>query len=105
MEEEDEDTECEGSDTPMSPTEELSTEVSLNSVVGLSNPKTMKVRGLIGNMEVVVLVDPGATHNFLSTRVVQKGGLTVTAAGSFGVALGNGETIGGKDSARQFVCN
>lgn len=96
MEEEDEEGECYGADPPLSPTEDVNTEVSLNSVVGLSNPKTMKVRGLIGNIGVVVLIDPGATHNFLSTSVIQSGKIPVTAAGSFSVALGNRETTGGR---------
>lgn len=60
--------ETDGDDTeaPPSPTEEVITEVSLNSVIGLSNPKTMKLRGLIGDQEVVVMIDPGTTHNFIS---------------------------------------
>lgn len=58
--------EVEGCDSelPLSVEEELTTEVSLNSVIWLSNPKTMKLLGLIGGLEVVVMVDPGATHNF-----------------------------------------
>ena len=44
--------------------------VSLNSVVGLTNPKTMKLKGLIGNQEVVALTNPGVTHNIISVDVV-----------------------------------
>lgn len=44
--EEEGETEGEDSDVSASPTEEVLTEVSLNSVVGISNPKTMKLRGL-----------------------------------------------------------
>lgn len=36
-------------------------ELSLTSVMGLITPKTMKVRGTIGQQEVVVLIDCGAT--------------------------------------------
>ena len=46
-------------------------ELSLNSVVGLSTPKTMKVKEKIGHQEVIALIDCGATHNFISNRVVQ----------------------------------
>lgn len=95
--EEEEDTESEGgnSEAPTSPIEEIPTEVSLHSVIGLTNPKTMKLRGLIGHEEVVVLIDPGPTHNFLSIGVVRKLGIEVTQSGPFGVSLGNGESIRG----------
>ena len=37
--------------------EEEVVELSLNSVVGITTPKTMKIRGLVGSEEVVVLID------------------------------------------------
>lgn len=46
--------------------------VSMNSIVGLTNPKTLKLVGTIGDGEVVVMVDPGATHNFISLKAVEK---------------------------------
>lgn len=71
------DTDEGSTEPPMSPTDELTTEVSLNSVVGLSNPRTMKIRGKINEKDVVVLVDPGATHNFVSLSIVGSLGLVV----------------------------
>lgn len=41
-------------------------ELSMNSVVGLSNSGMMKVRGEVLNHGVVVLIDCGATHNFMA---------------------------------------
>lgn len=41
-------------------------ELSMNSVVGLSNSSMMKVRGEVLNHGVVVLIDCGATHNFMA---------------------------------------
>lgn len=40
-------------------------ELSINSLVGLSSPKTMKVTGRIAQQEVVVMIDYGASHNFI----------------------------------------
>lgn len=40
-------------------------EVSLNLVVGLTSPHTKKIKGVIDEKEVVVLIDFGATHNFI----------------------------------------
>lgn len=45
-------------------------ELSINSVVGLTNLVTMKVRGRIKDREVIILIDCGATHNFISDKVV-----------------------------------
>lgn len=91
--EEDGETEGEVSDVPASPTEEVITEVSLNSVVGISNPKTMKLRALIGSKEVIAMVDPGATHNFISLDMA---GMKMEKSASFGVSLGNGDAIRGE---------
>lgn len=63
----------------------------------------MKLRGLVGNTEIVVMIDPGATHNFVAINLVKTGEVTITTAGSFGVSLGNGETIRGEGLCRA-VC-
>lgn len=100
--EEDEGTEFIGSDPPMSPTEEALTEVtihlevSLNSVIGLSNPRIMKLKGVLRGREVVVMIDTGATQNFILLALVEELGMQLDGNGNFGVFLGNGDTIHGK---------
>lgn len=81
----------------------LHTEVSLNSVIGLSNPKTMKLKGLIEGNEVVVMIDPGATHNFVSLDKAKELKLSITESGGFGVALGNGEAIRGNGICKEVL--
>lgn len=110
MEDKDEDgTDEMGSEPPPSPTEEigpevnLHPEVSLNSVIGLSNPWTMKLRGLLGDSEVVVMIDPGATHNFVSLEKIKALQIPITESGGFGVSLGNGEAIKGQGVCRELV--
>ncbi|GKD45910.1 putative mitochondrial protein [Tanacetum coccineum] len=65
-------------------------EVSLNSVMGFTSNHTMKLRGIIRDMIVVVLIDSGATHNFMSTRVVKQLGIMVMDSSRLMVTLGNG---------------
>ena len=63
-------------------------EVLLNSIVGFTPNHTIKIRGRIGEQDVVVLIDSGATHNFISNKVVYRLGLCLTDTGSFGVVMG-----------------
>lgn len=103
IDEEDEEEESEHHDTGHPESTELTSEVSLNSVVGLTNPKTMRLRGLLGSQEVIVLIDPGATHNFLSLGLIKAAGLEVLPTGCFGVSLGNGDAIKGEGLCKGVV--
>ena len=67
--------------------------ISLNSVVGITNPKTMKMLGRIGTEDLIMMIDSGATKNFISNKAVQKLGITFEECESYGVILGNGDEI------------
>lgn len=45
------------------------------------------------NSEVIVMIDPGATQNFVSLERVAELNIPVTDSGGFGVSLGNGEAV------------
>lgn len=65
-------------------------EINLNhsSMVGFDSSKTMKLMRNIQGKEIIILVDSGATYNFLSNKLVQELGLPVQAAKYF-VVLGD----------------
>ena len=75
-------------------------ELSLNSVVGLTTPGTMKIKGTIRSKEVIILVDNRATHNFLSLELVQQLALPLTITTSYGVMMGIGISVKGKGICR-----
>ena len=47
-------------------------DISLSSIVGLTNPKTMKMICTIGGVEVMIMVDPEATNNFMCIHTVNR---------------------------------
>ncbi|KAA0040679.1 Ty3/gypsy retrotransposon protein [Cucumis melo var. makuwa] len=71
-------------------------ELSINSVVGLNDPGRMKVRGSLQGKEVVILIDCGATHNFVSEKLVTSLQLPIKETTHYGVILGSGAAIQGK---------
>nr|KAJ0215263.1 hypothetical protein LSAT_V11C300156310 [Lactuca sativa] len=91
-EEEEEEPQTEELVTPDQATTILSG-ICLNSVLGMTNPKTLKLRGTLVDTEVVVFIDLGATHNFMSLAVIKKLHIPITPTAGFGVSLGTGKTV------------
>lgn len=68
-------------------------EVSLNSVAGLTTPRTLEMKGKIEDQEVMTLIDPSATHNFISKALAERAHLSINKTGSYGVTLGTGRLV------------
>ena len=75
-------------------------EVSLNAISGLTPPQTMKVKGKLRGMEVIVLIDSGATHNFVSTRIMKRLGIKAKGRRAVRVKLGNGLLINSRGTCK-----
>ena len=52
------------------------------STGGFTQPQTMKLEGLIQGKRVLILIDSGVCHNFISQELVQQLGLKVQYEGS-----------------------
>lgn len=78
---------------------ESEVEVSLNSVVGFTTLKTMKLKAMIGGQEVVILIDSGNTRNVISLELVKRQQLPVQKTSEYGVTMGSCTTV-----QRQGVC-
>ncbi|KAL4273003.1 hypothetical protein GQ457_13G020660 [Hibiscus cannabinus] len=53
----------------------------------------MKLKGILNNKEVLILVDSGSTHNFVDKDIVKDLKLPVQFIPPFGVQIGNGDVI------------
>uniref|UniRef100_A0A803PSM5 RNA-directed DNA polymerase n=1 Tax=Cannabis sativa TaxID=3483 RepID=A0A803PSM5_CANSA len=74
-------------------TKETLATLSLNSLVGISSAHTMKLAGKIGQQTVAVLIDSGATHNFISREIVEATGIPITQTNGYGILLGTGDRV------------
>ena len=77
--------------------------ISLQSLIGFTNSKTMKMEGSIGGNTVLILINSGATSNFIPTSVARRLGLPCTDCKPFGATLGTGTKVYGEGICRQ-VC-
>lgn len=69
--------------------------LSLNSFLGLSSPTTTNQRGIFKRNEVVVMIDSGATKNFISPSNVKFNKLSITDNPNLGVLFGTGISVQG----------
>lgn len=63
-------------------------EFDLKSAIGFFAPGTMKVRGKVGNKDVMVLIDCGTAHNFISHRLVDEWELPKTETTNYDTVTG-----------------
>ncbi|XP_052727710.1 uncharacterized protein LOC128195001 [Vigna angularis] len=71
--------------------EQMTMELSGLSAGGLSQSNTMKLQGWVQGKKVLVLIDSGATHSFISTKLVKELGLECTDTRPYKVCLGDGQ--------------
>ena len=69
---------------------EFQPKISLHALSGWTTYKTMRVMAKIGHYEMVVLIDSGSTHNFISEKVANMLQLPVVPTDSFNVKVANG---------------
>ncbi|XP_058784354.1 uncharacterized protein LOC131659138 [Vicia villosa] len=67
--------------------------ISPQDLTGQFSPQTLKFKGKIGGLSVMVLVDTGSTHNIMQPRIAQHLNLTSTPITQFSVMVGNGSHL------------
>ncbi|KAK0576161.1 hypothetical protein LWI29_013005 [Acer saccharum] len=74
--------------------------ISLHAISGSRAPETMRVRGNIGRISTIVLVDSGSTHNFINEALAKKVGLQPVQGGQFEVMVASGERLSSKGKCK-----
>ncbi|XP_057428622.1 uncharacterized protein LOC130722049 isoform X1 [Lotus japonicus] len=74
--------------------EEEAVECKAMGVLGcLGDHQTMKLAGQVGNVELLILVDSGASHNFIDPKITSALGLTITPITTRSIKLGDGHKV------------
>ncbi|KAI9161195.1 hypothetical protein LWI28_015354 [Acer negundo] len=72
---------------------DVAPEISLYAIVGFQTPKTMRVWGGLLGHSILVLVDSGSTHNFISSQAAQQVNLRPNSNRKLEVIVGSGEKL------------
>ncbi|KAA8522099.1 hypothetical protein F0562_012587 [Nyssa sinensis] len=72
-------------------------EIFLHAISGARTPETMRVKGGVGHISTIVLVDSGSTHNFISETLARKMALQPEKGGKFEVVVASGEKLSSPD--------
>ncbi|KAH9685457.1 hypothetical protein KPL70_013962 [Citrus sinensis] len=67
--------------------------ITFYALTGWTTPQTMRVKAKIGPYEIIVLIDSGSTHNFISTRLANLLKLPIIPTAAFPVKVANGEKL------------
>ncbi|KAJ8753628.1 hypothetical protein K2173_025619 [Erythroxylum novogranatense] len=79
--------------------------ISLHAIYDFEGPETMRVQGKLANRRVMVLIDSGSTHNFVSERFVRKVGLQPIKRGGMEVSVASGEKLVSSGKCNQIQLN
>lgn len=82
------------------PEEEL--QISLNALTGSTSYRTMRVKGNVKRKLIIILIDSGSTHNFLSPDVVKRVSLTTEDTDSLPVSVADGTRMMSTAICRDF---
>ncbi|XP_004514016.3 uncharacterized protein [Cicer arietinum] len=76
--------------------------LSLCSLSGFTTTRSWKVEGLLEGVAVVILIDCGASHNFIAIELVERLHLTVMETSPYMVEVGDGHKVRCKGKCAQL---
>ncbi|CAL5348860.1 unnamed protein product [Camellia sinensis] len=91
--EDQEQVEDEGADVEEDQVPEEELQISLNALSGSVSYRTMRVKGNVKKKLVMILIDSGSTHNFLSPEVIKRVGIMASETDPLPVLVADGTKL------------
>jgi hypothetical protein len=79
--------------TPTSDPPKVEPVISLNSLMGLSAPQTLKLIGYVKHRKFIILVGSGSTHNLVHRCIAQETNFYMCAVKNFQIMTSNGGSV------------
>lgn len=77
-------------------------ELLLNPIVGFGGNHTMKVCGMLGETEMVIMIDSGATHNFTAEGLISKAKILIEEIVEYSITIGDNFSMKGKQHCKDL---
>jgi hypothetical protein len=68
-------------------------QLSLNAIAGTESGDSMRIRALVHNKVMLILLDSGSSHSLISQSFVSKVGVHTTSITPVQVRVANGDTL------------
>jgi hypothetical protein len=68
-------------------------QLSLNAATGTDTGETMRLRALVGNQVMVLLIDSGSTHTFVTRAFAERAGCSISPIAAVPVKIANGHLM------------
>jgi hypothetical protein len=66
-------------------------QLSLDAMAGTATSETVRLRALVGNQVMILLIDSGSTHTFVTRSFAMRAGCNITSAPAVSVKVANGQ--------------
>ncbi|KAA0039618.1 ty3-gypsy retrotransposon protein [Cucumis melo var. makuwa] len=72
-------------------------------MVGLTAPRTFKVKWTVEDQEIVIMIDCGTTHNFISLKLVDDLKISMVETTNYVVIMGSGKAVQGRGMCKSVT--
>jgi hypothetical protein len=68
-------------------------QLSIDALAGTAGEETIRIRALVGNQVMLLLIDSGSTHTFVTKNFAERAGCVISSAPPLSVKVANGEIM------------